>query len=78
MELNTEESKISEEVNRLKKLKNQQTYSSSELMQLKNHSQEASREIEFQEQLGNEMGNQVRNLELEMSKSDSAFRDSTV
>ncbi|KAK8400386.1 hypothetical protein O3P69_003221 [Scylla paramamosain] len=78
MELNTEESKISEEINRLKKLKNQQTYSSSELMQLKNHSQEATKEIEYQEQLRNELGNQVRNLELEVSKSESAFRASTV
>ncbi|MPD01605.1 hypothetical protein E2C01_097139 [Portunus trituberculatus] len=47
-----------EETECLMNLKNQQAYSTSELMQLKNHSQVASKEIEYQEQLSKDLGNQ--------------------
>ncbi|XP_045105157.1 kinetochore protein NDC80 homolog [Portunus trituberculatus] len=77
MKLDIEESKILEEIERLMNLKNQQAYSTSELMQLKNHSQVASKEIEYQEQLSKDLGNQVCNLEIEISKFETILRNST-
>ncbi|XP_045110944.1 uncharacterized protein LOC123504477 [Portunus trituberculatus] len=76
MKLDIEESKMLEEIERLMNLKNQQAYSASELMQLKNHGQVASKEIEYQEQLSKDLGNQVCNLEIEISKFETILRNS--
>ncbi|XP_050724142.1 kinetochore protein NDC80 homolog isoform X2 [Eriocheir sinensis] len=73
-ELGEREIMICEEVDYLRKLQAQQSFSTADLMHFKNHSQEIGREIERQESIGRDIQSQVWQAELEISKIQPSIR----